>query len=186
MDSLRIGSCTLSLTQGDITRQHVAAIVNAANSTLLGGGGVDGAIHAAGGPEIFAECTQIRTTTHPNGLPAGEAVSTTAGALPALRVIHTVGPIWRGGASGESALLGSAYRNSLACARAEGLRTIAFPSISTGAYGYPIEAAAEIALSTVAEVLRADSAAFDEVRFVLFRDADLQVYRRILGRVADA
>jgi O-acetyl-ADP-ribose deacetylase len=184
MDSLRIGSCTLSLVQGDITKQHLDAIVNAANSALTGGGGVDGAIHAAGGPAILAECKQLRATTHPGGLPTGEAASTTAGSLPARRVIHTVGPIWRGGSKGESELLASAYRNSLACARAEGLRTIAFPSISTGAFGYPLEAAAAVALTTVRDVLQADHGSFDEVRFVLYRDHDLQVYGRTLGRVA--
>ena len=137
MDSLRVGPCTLRLVQGDITQQDVAAIVNAANSSLLGGGGVDGAIHRRGGPEILAECKRIRVQTHVAGLPTGEAVSTSAGALPARRVIHTVGPVWRGGSDGEAELLARAYTRSLECAREEGLRSIAFPAISTGAYSYP-------------------------------------------------
>jgi O-acetyl-ADP-ribose deacetylase (regulator of RNase III) len=184
MDTLRSGSCTLRLIQGDITQQEVAAIVNAANSTLLGGGGVDGAIHRSGGPAILLECKRIRATSHPDGLPTGEVVSTTAGALPAQRVLHTVGPVWRGGRHGEREQLASAYRNTLDRARAEGLRTVAFPSLSTGAYGYPIEAAADVALSTVCEVLRAHGRAFDEVRFVLFSDRDLQTYRHALARIA--
>ena len=151
--------------------------MNAANSTLLGGGGVDGAIHRRGGPSILDECRRLRVTQYPDGLPTGEAVSTTAGALQARRVIHTVGPIWRGGHANEAALLASAYRNSLERAREEGLRRIAFPSVSTGAYGYPTEEAARIALRTVHDYLRAHNDAFDEVRFVLFSDADLDVYR---------
>ncbi len=182
MDTLRIGSCSLTLVQGDISEQQVAAIVNAANSTLLGGGGVDGAIHRAGGPSILAECKRIRETRYPAGLPTGEAVSTTGGALPALRVIHTVGPIWRGGQD-QAAELARAYHNSLECARAEGLRSLAFPSISTGAYGYPIDAAADVALRTVRAALQAQDGAFDEVRFVLFSAADLQTYRRTMKRI---
>jgi O-acetyl-ADP-ribose deacetylase len=179
--AIRVGNAAIRLIQGDITQQEVDAIVNAANSTLLGGGGVDGAIHRRGGGAILEECQQIRATTHRTGLPAGEAVSTTAGALPARRVVHTVGPIWRGGHAGEPDVLANAYRNSLACARAEQLRRIAFPSISTGAYGYPIDAAASAALRTVREVLQAHPESFDEVRFVLFSDADLHAYRRALA-----
>ncbi|MGH7469110.1 MAG: O-acetyl-ADP-ribose deacetylase [Longimicrobiales bacterium] len=186
MGELHVGSCALRLVQGDITQQRVAAIVNAANSSLLGGGGVDGAIHRAGGPAILVECKHIRATRHNDGLPPGQVVSTTAGALPARRVLHTVGPIWRGGRNAEPEQLASAYRNTLDCARAEGLRTVAFPSISTGAYGYPIELAADVALTTVYDMLQAHSGAFDEVRFVLFSDHDLQTYRRVLTRIARA
>src|SRR5688572_20073678 len=120
----------LKLVRGDITEQTVDAIVNAANSTLLGGGGVDGAIHRRGGPVILEECKRLRATSLPDGLPTGTAVSTSAGALPARRIIHTVGPIWRGGNSDEQELLAGAYRSTLECAAREGLRTIAFPSIS--------------------------------------------------------
>ncbi|MBA2245126.1 MAG: O-acetyl-ADP-ribose deacetylase, partial [Gemmatimonadetes bacterium] len=132
---MRIGGTTLRLVRGDITEQQVDAVVNAANSTLLGGGGVDGAIHRRGGPEILAECREIRRTRYPEGLPTGEAVATTAGDLPAKRVIHTVGPVWQGGEAGEPELLAAAYRSSLERAREEGLRTLAFPAISTGVYG---------------------------------------------------
>ncbi len=177
MDSIR-------LVHGDITEQDVDAVVNAANSSLMGGGGVDGAIHRRGGRVILEECRHLRSTTLPDGLPTGEAISTTAGALPARRVIHTVGPIWRGGESGEQELLARAYRSSLECAVEEGIRTIAFPSISTGAYGYPTEAAAEIALRAVHAFLEGNRAAFDEVRFVLFSDRDLRVYESALARIA--
>lgn len=176
MRSFQIGDVALILVQGDITQQQVAAIVNAANSSLMGGGGVDGAIHRQGGPEILAECKEIRKDLYPDGLPTGEAVATTAGALPTQRVIHTVGPIWRGGEEDESNLLANAYRNSLMQARHEGLRTVAFPSISTGAYGYPIEEAALLALKTVIAYLSAHPGLFDEIRFVLFSKADFDVY----------
>jgi O-acetyl-ADP-ribose deacetylase (regulator of RNase III) len=174
----------LRLMQGDITEQAVDAIVNAANSTLMGGGGVDGAIHRRGGSAILAECKRLRATVLPEGLPTGEAVVTTAGLLPARHVIHTVGPVWSGGAAGEPDLLARAYRSSLECARREGLRTIAFPSISTGAYGYPTAAAAGIALQTVRAFLEGNRAAFDEVRFVLFSDRDLRIYERALERIS--
>src|SRR5207247_4200567 len=144
------------------TRQAVDAIVNAANSSLLGGGGVDGAIHRAGGPAILEECRRIRARTGP--LPAGEAVLTTAGALPCRHVIHTVGPIWSGGGRGESETLARCYRRSLALATEHGLRSVAFPSISTGAYGYPVDQAAAVALSTVRAVLLAGPS-FDLVRW---------------------
>jgi O-acetyl-ADP-ribose deacetylase (regulator of RNase III) len=182
METLTVGSCTLRLVQGDITEQKVDGIVNAANSSLLGGGGVDGAIHRRGGPEILAECRRLRAQAYTEGLPTGEAVSTTAGALPARRVIHTVGPVWRGGHAGEPELLASAYRRSLDCAAAEGLRSIAFPAISTGAYGYPVDAAARIALATVYDYLSKNSS-FDEVRFVLFSAADLATYGRTLQHI---
>jgi O-acetyl-ADP-ribose deacetylase (regulator of RNase III) len=178
-----IGNTLLRLVQGDITDQDTDAIVNAANSTLLGGGGVDGAIHRRGGKTILDACRQIRRTSHPDGLPTGHAVCTTGGTLPARRVVHTVGPVWRGGHAGEAPLLADAYRNSLRVAAEEGLRTIAFPSISTGAYGYPTEGAAQVALRTVAEQLRAHPEHFDEVRFVLFSQRDLAIYQRALQQL---
>jgi O-acetyl-ADP-ribose deacetylase (regulator of RNase III) len=165
----------VTLVKGDITKQQVDAIVNAANTGLVGGGGVDGAIHRAGGPAIMAECDRIRAQH--GGCPTGTAVITTAGKLPAKHVIHTAGPRWRGGSSGEPELLASCYRSCLELAEAQGLRTVAFPSISTGIYGYPVEEAAEIALRTVLMVLDGFGDDFDEVRFVLFSDADLAVYR---------
>jgi O-acetyl-ADP-ribose deacetylase (regulator of RNase III) len=170
----------VDLTRGDITRETTDAIVNAANSSLLGGGGVDGAIHRAGGPAILEDCRRIRAER--GELPAGEAVVTTAGRLPCRRVIHTVGPIWRGGAHGEPATLARCYRNSLALAAGEGLESIAFPSISTGAYGYPVALAAEVALGAVAEVLTSGGFA-GLVRFVLFSPADLETYEKALARI---
>ncbi|HEY0671084.1 MAG TPA: O-acetyl-ADP-ribose deacetylase [Longimicrobiales bacterium] len=180
MKSIRIGDCVLSLVQGDITEQQVDAIVNAANSTLLGGGGVDGAIHRRGGPQILEECKRVRASTYREGLPTGDAVSTTGGALAVRRVIHTVGPIWRGGHAQEADLLARAYRNSLRVAAEEGLRTIAFPSISTGAYGYPAERAAQVALHTVAHEIRTHPDVFAEVRFVLFSRSILATYEDAL------
>ena len=183
--SVRIANTELRLLQGDITDQDTHAVVNAANSTLMGGGGVDGAIHRQGGPDILEECRRIRSTTHPDGLPVGEAVLTTGGKLRAERVIHTVGPIWRGGSGDEAKLLANVYRNSMRAAAREGLRTIAFPSVSTGAYGYPLERAAAVALRTVIEEIRALGDAFDEVRFVLFSPADLQIYTEKLHQLLD-
>jgi O-acetyl-ADP-ribose deacetylase len=151
--------------------------VNAANSSLQGGGGVDGAIHRAGGPEILEDCQRIRAARGP--LPAGEAVVTTAGRLPCRRVIHTVGPVWRGGDAGEPATLARCYRNSLALAAAEGLTSVAFPSISTGAYGYPVADAAAVALRAVRDAL-ADGTYGGVVRFVLFSETDLEAYTRAL------
>jgi O-acetyl-ADP-ribose deacetylase (regulator of RNase III) len=179
-----VGRTTLRLVQGDITEQQVDGIVNAANSTLFGGGGVDGAIHHRGGAAILEECHRIRATSHPAGLPPGDAVTTTAGELPARRLIHTVGPIWHGGHTGEADVLANAYRNSLERAREEQLRRIAFPSISTGAYGYPTDAAAATALRVVRDVLREHPESFDEVRFVLFSDTDLHTYRRALAALS--
>jgi len=172
----------LILLQGDITRQSVDVIVNAANVGLVGGGGVDGAIHRAGGRSIMAECDRIRRER--GGCPTGTAVITTAGELPAKAVIHTAGPRWRGGARGEAELLASCYRSCLDLAQKAGHRTIAFPSISTGIYGYPIEKAATVAIATVGERLSATPSCFDEVRFVLFSSGDLAVYeaaRKDLG-----
>lgn len=148
----KINGCYLRLLQGDITKQQVEAIVNAANNALAGGGGVDGAIHRAGGPAIMAECQAIRRERGP--LPTGEAVITGGGMLPAPFVIHTVGPIWQGGKKGEAELLARAYRSSLQLAVAKGIKTIAFPSISTGAYGYPIAEAARIAWAQWANFLQ--------------------------------
>ena len=160
---------------GDITRETVDAVVNAANSTLLGGGGVDGAIHRAGGPSILQECREIRRTLYPKGLPAGEAVITGGGLLPARFVIHTVGPIY--GRGREAELLAASYRNSLALAAARSLASVAFPSISTGAYGYPREEAAAVASRAVAEFLGGDETV-GEVRLVFFSEGDMTVFLR--------
>jgi O-acetyl-ADP-ribose deacetylase (regulator of RNase III) len=181
MTERTLGATRVVLLRGDITDQDVDAIVNAANSSLLGGGGVDGAIHRRGGASILEECRALRRDRWPDGMPPGEAVVTTAGDLAASRVIHTVGPVWRGGGAGEADVLARAYRSSLEAARAEGLRTVAFPSISTGAYGYPIERAARVALGAVAASLEEAPGALDEVRFVLFRDADLDTYAEALA-----
>ena len=172
MTELRVGNTRLTLVQGDITVQHVDAIVNAANAALQGGGGVDGAIHRAGGPDIMAECRQI------GGCPTGQAVRTTAGRLPAHHLIHTVGPVWSGGSAGEPDLLASAYRRSLQLAAAHGARTVAFPSISTGVYGYPKDTAAETALDAVTAALPLLD--LDEVRFVVFGGDDLAVYQHAM------
>jgi O-acetyl-ADP-ribose deacetylase (regulator of RNase III) len=174
-----IGKAKIRIVQGDITEQDTDTVVNAANSSLLGGGGVDGAIHRKGGPNILNECRQIRETTWPDGLPTGKAVVTTGGNLKARYVIHTVGPVWHGGNSGESELLAEAYRNSLRLAVSKGLKTIAFPSISTGAYGYPVEKAAKIAFKTVKEFLEVEDR-LDEVRLVLFSKPDLETYENIV------
>jgi O-acetyl-ADP-ribose deacetylase (regulator of RNase III) len=150
-------------------------IVNAANSSLMGGGGVDGAIHRKGGAKILEECKIIRSKDWPEGLPTGKAVITSAGNLKAKHVIHTVGPIWRGGNWGEPTLLEQAYQNSLKLAVSKGLKTIAFPSISTGAYGYPIGDARRIALKKVKKFLEQEDN-LDEVVFVLFSERDLKSY----------
>ncbi|MEM2440474.1 MAG: O-acetyl-ADP-ribose deacetylase, partial [Candidatus Bathyarchaeia archaeon] len=149
----QVGKAKVCIVQGDITEMDTDAIVNAANPSLMGGGGVDGAIHRKGGPKILEECKRIRATEYPNGLPTGKAVITTGGNLKAKYVIHTVGPVWRGGSQGEPELLAEAYRNSLKLAVSKGLKTISFPSISTGAYGYPIERACRVALTVVKEFL---------------------------------
>ena len=164
---VEINGATLSLVRGDITKERVDAIVNAANERLMGGGGVDGAIHRAGGPAIAAECSEIRARQ--GGCPTGQAVITSGGRLPARHVIHTVGPVWRGGSAGEPELLAGCYRESLRLAAGHGIRAIAFPSISTGVYGYPLAAAAAVALDTVTKFLETQ-AGIDEVRFVLFND----------------
>jgi O-acetyl-ADP-ribose deacetylase (regulator of RNase III) len=169
-----MGKTRVTLKVGDITKEEVDAIVNAANSSLLGGGGVDGAIHRAGGPAILEECKRIRAQQ--GGCSTGAAVATTAGRLKARRVIHTVGPIWRGGGQNEEELLASCYRESLRLASELGCRTIAFPSVSTGAYGFPIERASAIAVATIAE--ETPKLKLEEVRLVLFSEGDYEVYRR--------
>jgi O-acetyl-ADP-ribose deacetylase (regulator of RNase III) len=162
---------------GDITRLASDAIVNAANSTLLGGGGVDGAIHRAGGPAILEECLEIRRTLYPEGLPTGEVVITTAGLLPARYVIHTVGPVWGFEGGREAELLAACYRNSLALAAERGLQSVAFPSISTGAFGYPREQAAGVASAAIDEFL-GGNAALAEVHLVFFSQADAELFLR--------
>lgn len=173
---------TLELVEGDITQQATDAIVNAANSSLNGGGGVDGAIHRAGGPAILEECKKI--VAEHGSLPAGQAVATTAGRMKAGYVIHTVGPVWHGGNNNEPKTLESCYRESLKLADRLHLCSVAFPSISTGIYGYPIDLAADIALRTVAENLE-QTKHMREVRFVLFGSSAMQVFTASLKRLAD-
>ena len=160
---------------GDITAEHVDAIVNAANSTLFGGGGVDGAIHGAGGPAILEACREIRRTRYPQGLPTGEAVITTAGNLPANHVIHTVGPIYGKHGGREAELLAECYRNSLALAVDHSLTSIAFPAISTGVYGYPADEAATVASQALADFLARDET-LAAVRLVFFADAHAKTF----------
>jgi O-acetyl-ADP-ribose deacetylase (regulator of RNase III) len=166
----------LRLVQGDITRERVDAVVNAANSSLLGGGGVDGAIHRRGGPEILAACRRLREETLPDGLPTGEAVATTGGNLPARWVIHTVGPVYTG-REDRSGLLASCYRSVLAVADEIGAATVAFPAISAGIFGWPVGDAARIAVSTVAGTATRVS----EVRFVLFTPDVFRAFDVALG-----
>ena len=166
-------SAKIDIVRGDITKLEVDAIVNAANTTLLGGGGVDGAIHRAAGPELLAECRTL------GGCRPGEAKATRGYRLPARFVIHTVGPVWRGGKHGEAETLANCYQNSLQAAVENGVRTIAFPAISCGAYGYPIEEAARIALKTTREFL-ASTDNIDEVIFVLWGDDTYEAYQQIL------
>jgi O-acetyl-ADP-ribose deacetylase (regulator of RNase III) len=173
---ISIGKSKIKLVQGDITDQETEAIVNAANPSLMGGGGVDEAIHRKGGSKILEECRKIRKTEWPDGLPTGKAVITSGGRLKAQYVIHTVGPIWRGGNRDEPRLLSDAYWNSLELAVSKGIKTVAFPSISTGAYGYPVEKASRIALKTVKSFLE-ERDSLEEVRFVLFSNSDFEIYR---------
>jgi O-acetyl-ADP-ribose deacetylase (regulator of RNase III) len=170
------------LKRGDITHERVAVIVNAANTGLLGGGGVDGAIHRAGGPEILEECRKIRGLR--GGCPTGEAVITGAGRLDARYVVHTVGPVWQGGGEGEPELLRNAYRNSLKLAAEHNAKTIAFPSISTGVYGYPVEEAANVAITAVRGWVL-ENEGVREIRFVLFSDEDLAAYEKVAASLGE-
>ncbi|MEW6713665.1 MAG: O-acetyl-ADP-ribose deacetylase [Nitrospirota bacterium] len=174
---IKINNSTLSLVEGDITKQDTEAIVNAANKSLLGGGGVDGAIHRAGGPKILEECIKI------GGCETGEAVITTGGNLKAKYVIHTVGPIYRDGNHREPELLHNAYSNCLKLASSKGIKSIAFPSISTGAYRYPLSDAAEIALKTAVQYLK-ENTDIELVRFVLFGQKTLEVYEKICALIS--
>lgn len=169
-----VGHARIEAVQGDITRECVDAIVNAANSSLRGGGGVDGAIHRAGGPAILKECIAL------GGCETGDAKLTTGGSLPAKHVIHTVGPVYRDGKHGEPERLAACYRSCMGIARVEGFESVAFPAISCGVYGYPIEEAAEIAVNTVSGEL-VSAPRIRTVRFVLFSRSDLAVYERVLA-----
>ncbi|MFD0772932.1 O-acetyl-ADP-ribose deacetylase [Streptomonospora algeriensis] len=166
----------ITLVQGDITEQRVDAVVNAANSSLMGGGGVDGAVHRAGGPEILEECRRLRDTSHPHGLPAGDAVATTAGRMPATWVIHTVGPVYST-SEDRSCILASCYRRSLEVADGLNAASVAFPAVSAGVYGWPMDSAAEIAVRSVQEA----SNTVSEVRFVLFSPDVYAAFARALG-----
>lgn len=168
----------LTAVRGDITRERVDVIVNAANSSLLGGGGVDGALHRAGGPEILEECRRLRATRLPDGLPAGAAVATTAGRLPARWVVHTVGPVFSR-VEDRSAILASAYTESVRVAQQLGARSIAFPAVSAGVYGWPITDAARIAVEAVRTITAPDGV-LSEVRFVLFSDDALAAFTAAL------
>ena len=179
-----VNGVKVALVRGDITQQATEAIVNAANSSLMGGGGVDGAIHRAGGPAILEECRQI--VARQGRLPAGQAVITTGGRLRAKYVIHTVGPVWHGGRQGEPETLTSAYRESLKLAVNKGLKSVAFPSISTGAYGYPVDAAARVALRAVTAFLRETPGELKEVVFVLFDAVTLAQYEAALAEITDS
>lgn len=176
---LKCGDCRLELVQGDITEQTVDAIVNAANSALAGGGGVDGAIHRAGGPSLMEESRR----RYPDGCPTGSAVATAGGNLAAKHVLHAVGPVWRGGMAGERDLLKSAFRTCLELARELNCRSIAFPAISTGVYGYPMDLAAEDSLRTVCEDLT-EHGRPELVRFVLFGEGAYGAFARVLEEMA--
>ncbi|MEE9520212.1 MAG: O-acetyl-ADP-ribose deacetylase [Dehalococcoidales bacterium] len=177
-----VNQAKLRIIQGDITRQATDAIVNAANSSLMGGGGVDGAIHRAGGLTILEECKQI--VARQGRLSTGKAVITTGGNLKAKYVIHTVGPIWHGGNKGEPELLASAYQQSLNIAAEKNINSVSFPSISTGAYGYPVSQASEIALDAVITFLSQSTISIREVVFVLFDSRTLGVYSSALREIA--
>ncbi len=176
---ITIGKTKLALVRGDITQAGTKAIVNAANSSLMGGGGVDGAIHRAGGPKILEECKAI--VARQGRCPTGEVVITSSGNLKARYVIHTVGPVWSGGNRNEREFLANAYRNSLKLAEENDIQSISFPSISTGAYRFPINEAARIALTTVQDFLQEYE--MSEVRFVLFTESDLKVYEGVLKEI---
>jgi O-acetyl-ADP-ribose deacetylase (regulator of RNase III) len=174
---IKVGQATLELVEGDITQQDTDAIVNAANAALRPGGGVDGAIHRAGGPAIEAECRQL------GGCPTGEARITTGGKLKARYVIHTVGPVYQDGLHGEPELLASCYRESLKLASAKGLKSLAFPSISTGVYGYPVAEAARVALATVKDYLT-HHPEIERARVVLFGRSAYEVYEKVLKELS--
>jgi O-acetyl-ADP-ribose deacetylase (regulator of RNase III) len=178
MNKISVNGNTLELAMGDITREETDAIVNAANKRLAGGGGVDGAIHRAGGPEIMAECDRIRKEK--GGCPTGEAVATTAGRLKAKFVIHTVGPVWAGGNRGEPEALENCYKNSLRLAAEKGCQSVAFPSISTGVYSFPIEKAAAIAIRTIVDQLKKINIPL--VKMVLFSRKDFDIYADVLQK----
>jgi O-acetyl-ADP-ribose deacetylase (regulator of RNase III) len=178
-----INKTKVSIVQGDITRQPTDAIVNAANSSLMGGGGVDGAIHRAGGPAILEECKEI--VARQGRLPTGKAVITTGGNLKARYVIHTVGPVWQGGRNGEAGFLRNAYYECLNLATERKLASISFPSISTGAYGYPVDEAARIAVSTVISFLKGQATTLRNVVFVLFDSRTYESYRSALQAYLD-
>lgn len=173
-----VQACSIRLLKGDITHQQVDALVNAANTSLSGGGGVDGAIHKAGGPSIIEACAEIRNKR--GGIATGEAVLTTAGMLPAGYIIHTAGPVWHDGKSGESRLLAKCYRNSLKLACKHNLQTIAFPNISTGVYGFPKQKAAEIAVKEVVNFVKKQNTSLREIHFVCFDDENHQIYQKLM------
>ncbi|WP_457622692.1 O-acetyl-ADP-ribose deacetylase [Persephonella sp.] len=185
MEKLEFSGKRLVVKLGDITEEDTEAIVNAANSSLMGGGGVDGAIHSKGGTVILEECKRIRENEYPDGLPTGEAVITSGGNLKARFVIHTVGPVCSGGMLTEekARLLRNAYHNSLKLASKKGIKTVAFPSISTGAYRCPVDESSRIALRTALEFLKEDSTV-QEVRFVLFTDYIYEIYRESLRELS--
>lgn len=161
--------------EGDITKEDADAVVNAANSSLMGGGGVDGAIHRAGGPDILKECKEIRRTQYPDGLPTGQAVITTAGKMAAKHAIHTVGPVYGRGGKEKAELLAACYHNSLSLAAKNGIKTIAFPAISTGVYGYPLDEAAKVSSQAIEKFLSSDSS-IQEVRLVFFSRQDAEIF----------
>lgn len=173
---IKIKNSILELICGDITKQETEAIINAANETLLGGGGVDGAIHRAGGPKILEECKKI------GGCKTGDAKITTGGNLKARYVIHTVGPIWRGGGEGEDKLLAGCYKRSLEVAEENNIKSISFPSISTGAYRFPVDSASKIALKTVVDYLKGNTK-IERVVFVLFDEKTLEIYKGALNSI---
>lgn len=176
--TLTWGATTVTIVEGDITEQDVDAIVNAANSSLMGGGGVDGAIHRRGGSRILEECETIRRERWHDGLPKGKAVITSGGQLKARHVIHTVGPVWRGGGHGEAETLAGCYKSSLEIAKERKLKSVAFPGISTGAYGYPVEEAGAVALRAVKDFVEAEGWP-PSVTFVLFSRSVKETYERL-------
>lgn len=178
----KVDNAKISMVLGDITEATVDAIVNAANQSLMGGGGVDGAVHDKGGPTIIDECIQIRKSMWPDGLPTGKAVITSGGNLKAKYVIHTVGPVWQGGSQGEPELLANAYTNSLRLAVANNLKTVAFLSISTGAYGYPVDKASRIALEATKRFLETRDN-IDVVIFYLFSERDFRIYNSVAQEI---